>query len=158
MNICVVNPADLSNEKLLAAAKLVKTGGALVAEIDQLKARLLRSYKLTVYCEGAVVLAVASLKRPDTNYRNGVFEKAGVEIDGFGAAAELGYVTVDDSMRGKGLARRLVAPLMKKRGGPYYATTDLCAMKTILSRAGFAQQGSEWEGQRGLLSLWTIES
>jgi GNAT superfamily N-acetyltransferase len=64
------------------------------------------------------------------------------------------YIAVHDQHRGNGLSHRLVHELLNDRVGALYATTDDEYMKRTLVAAGFAQQGGEWEGNRGRLSLW----
>lgn len=155
MTIWVGLPAECADQDITAAASLIKTGGAIDAKLAVLEGRLRRSRTLALYHKDGQVLAVGCLKNPVANYRERVFTKADVSIDRFHSAPELGYVTVDETMRGQGLAHQLVEALVKVLEEPCYATTDDDTMKRMLSRSGFLKLGTEWTGQRGTLSLWT---
>lgn len=157
MDVWVGKPTNLTDDEITATAVLICSGGALPAEIKTLKGRLRRSSILAIYREEDQVLAVASLKKPNPNYRIGVFEKASVSLGRLQSAPELGYVTVDEKMRSKGLAGKLVSVLLDNLEEPCYATTNNNSMKRILERAGFSEKGQAWKGQRGSLSLWTTE-
>lgn len=155
MTIWVGPPAECADHEITAAAALIKTGGAIDAKLSVLEARLRRSRMVAMYRKNGLVLAVGSIKNPVVTYRERVFTKAGVELDRFQAAPELGYVTVDRASQGKGLAHQIVEALISNVDEPCYATTDNDTMKRMLDRSGFSRQGAEWTGQRGVLSLWT---
>ena len=70
-------------------------------------------------------------------------------------ARELDYVAVMKSYRGNGVSHEIIAKLLSNfQSRPIFATTSNDAMKNTLSRAGFVQQGTEWQGTNGQLSLW----
>ena len=89
-------------------------------------------------------------------YRKKVFAKAKGDISFHSNAPEVGYVTVHKDYRGQKLGQQLVEAAITEDRLTCYATTDDPAMKTILSKVGFARQGDEWQGTRGKLSLWTM--
>lgn len=155
MTIWVGSPAKCAANDVTAAATLIKTGGAIDAKLAVLEGRLRRSRTLAFCQKEGQVVGVGCLKNPVPNYRERVFTKAGVSMDRFQDAPELGYVTVDETMRGQGLAHQLVEALVKILEEPCYATTDDDTMKRMLGRSGFLKLGTEWTGQRGTLSLWT---
>lgn len=150
-------PSGFSGEDIEAAARLIKTGGALPATVAKISERIKRSRTLGLCKAGATVVGVVSIKEPYPSYRKKVFNKAGVEMSSFSTAPELGYVTVHEDWRGRKLAQRLVGAALGDTSEACYATTDDASMKAILSKAGFCRQGAEWKGARGLLSLWTLE-
>lgn len=148
-------PEDFALEDIAAAARLVKLGGALPASEKVLVGRLKRSRELAFCRNRSQVIGVASIKAPGREYRRRVFRKAAVTLSGFSCAPELGYVTVHNNWRGQGIAKILVQSVLRNISEPCYATTDDSSMKAILEKLGFSMQGKEWNGQRGLLSLWT---
>lgn len=155
MEICSENPNEFSSDCTTAIAELIKSGGALPARTNTLKARIRRARLLAVCYKNGLVTAVAALKNPDPAYREDVFAKANVPIAQFQNAPELGYLTVTETMRGKGIGKDLARALLQDLREPCYATTDSDVMKKILQSVDFSQEGDEWEGQRGTLSLWT---
>lgn len=130
----------------------------MVGNLKQLAGRLKSARMLALLREQGTdrVIGVASLKSPDPGHRMKKFNDAGVEITGYEAAPELGYVVVAKDMRGQQLSGRLVDLIAKKIHEPTFATTDSDTMKNNLFRSGFAMVGREWKGQKGSLSLWTL--
>lgn len=149
---------DLGLDDQHAVAQLVVEGRAVVGTVDDLLARLKRSRSVALLREKSTnrIIAVAALKRPAAAYRRGSFIKADASIAGFETAAELGYVVVSPDMRGKHLSGILVAAIVEQITAPTFATTDSDTMRHNLERSGFTRIGSEWEGEKGMLSLWTI--
>ena len=154
MNVWVGKPTALSHRDINAVAELIKSGGAVPANLETLKTRLIRSRALAIYRAERRIVAACSLKLPDEEYRKTVFEKAGVPLGRFQNAPELGYVAVDEEMRGKKIACELVLALLRDVTDACYATTDSVPMKRILARTGFFEEGKSWTGKRGALSLW----
>lgn len=149
---------SLSEQKTFSA--LVKEGGAIQGTPEQILSRLKRTTRVALLRsnESLEIAGVAALKSPTAHYRESKFVAAGVPLSGFEKAGELGYVVVDKGWRGQGLARQLVAALVSKLTVATFATTDSVAMQHILADAGFVRVGREWEGQRGILTLWTIKT
>lgn len=150
--------SDLSSNDRILVAQLVSDGGAVGGTVNEIASRLNRAQMLTLLREQGTnrIIGVASLKSPNPNYRMRKFNDAGVEITGYEAAPELGYVVVTKDMRGKGLSGRLVDLIVNHIHEPTFATTDSDFMKKNLRRSGFTAVGREWRGERGMLSLWTI--
>lgn len=148
----------LGKAEQLAVAQLVVNGKAVVGTVEQLLARLKRTRCVALLREAGTdrIIAVATLKQPDAAYRRKTFTKAVVPIAGFEAALELGYVVITDDMRGKKLSGDLVSVIVMNITEPTFATTDSNTMRNNLTRSGFIQQGEQWQGKNGMLSLWTI--
>jgi hypothetical protein len=149
---------DLNPEDRLSVAQLVVDGRAVVGTADQIAARLKAARVLALLREKGTdrIVGVGSLKNPHPSYRLKTFGHAGVAIDGYEEAPELGYVVVAEDMRGNHLSDRIVKLIAAEIGEPAFATTDNPIMKTNLSRAGFIRAGRDWKGQQGTLSLWTL--
>lgn len=149
---------DLSLTDRLLVAQLVVEGGAVVGNVRQLAERLKNARMIALLREQGTdhIIGVASLKSPDRRYRINKFNEAGVEITGYEAAPELGYVVVAKEMRGRQLSGRLVNLIAEKIREPAFATTDSDTMKNNLLRSGFTRVGREWKGKKGALSLWTL--
>ncbi|HEX7855017.1 MAG TPA: hypothetical protein VF503_15110 [Sphingobium sp.] len=150
---------DLGNDDQLAVARLVKEGGAVIGSLEAIVARLRRTQRLALLriARRGRIVGVAALKTPAQAYRTKTFTAAGIAAGLFGDAAELGYVVVAADMRGKQLSGGLVEAIAKDLPGATYATTDNTTMRNALQRAGFARLGTEWRGQKGDLTLWTID-
>ncbi|TIL38594.1 hypothetical protein [Mesorhizobium sp.] len=149
---------DLSPNDSFLVAQLVVDGGAVVGDVKQLAGRLKEAQMIALFREQGTdrIIGVASLKSPDRRYRMDRFSDAGVEITGYEAAPELGYVVVAKDMRGRQLSGRLVELIAGKIREPAFATTDSDTMKNNLLRSGFIRVGREWKGKKGALSLWTL--
>ncbi|WP_323009593.1 hypothetical protein [Paracoccus sp. (in: a-proteobacteria)] len=149
---------DLAPDDQRTVAQLVVRGKAVAGTVDDLLARLKRTRCVALLREVGTdrIVAVAALKQPVATYRRGNFTKACVPIAGFEAALELGYVVIALDMQGKQLSGRLVTAIAEKMTGPTFATTDSNTMRNNLERSGFTRVGDEWQGKKGLLSLWTI--
>lgn len=150
----------LDEEDQRAVATLVKEGGAIPDPIEQIPPRLARSHRVELLREPATnrIVGAGVLKDPSRNYRSSKFAAAGVAIDGYEDAPELGYIVVAKDMEGQRLGERLVRAVADPLAGNCFATTDNPRMHGKLTRAGFSRQGQEWQGARGKLSLWTRPS
>lgn len=149
--------ASLGADDRSVVTQLVLSGGAVVATSMQIAERLGRARLIALLRSQGTdrIIGVASLKEPARGYRVGRFADAGVPIAGFETAPELGYVVVAEDIRRKGHSERLVGLMLNEVAEAVYATTDNDYMKKTLVKSGFAAVGGEWEGERGMLSLWT---
>lgn len=149
---------DLAAPEQLAVAQLVVRGKAVVGSVEDLLARLRRTLCVGLLRESgsARIVAMAAWKQPAATYRRSNFTAAGAPIAGFEAALELGYVVVAPDMRGKQLSGGLVNTIVAQITEPTFATTDSPIMRNNLKRSGFTRVGIEWQGKKGMLSLWTI--
>lgn len=150
---------DLVPDDQRAVAQLVVAGGAVVGTVDDLLARLKRSRRVALLREKRTnrIVAAAAWKRPVAAYRRDNFIKADASIEGFETASELGYVVISPDMQGKQLSGGLVTAIVEQITEPTFATTDSNTMRRNLQRSGFTRVGSEWQGKKGMLSLWTIK-
>ena len=148
---------DLGRDDQRALAALVKDGGAIPDTIERILPRLGRSHRVELLREPGTnrIVGAGVLKDPSTNYRCKKFAEAGVAIDGYEDAPELGYIVVAKDMEGQGLGERLVRAVADPLTKACFATTDNPRMHGKLSRAGFSRQGQDWQGARGNLSHWT---
>jgi predicted GNAT family N-acyltransferase len=149
---------DLAAPDQLAVAQLVVRAKAVVGTVDDLLARVTRTRCVALLREtvGDRIVAVAAWKQPAATYRRSNFTAAGAPIAGFESAPELGYVVIAPDMRGKQLSGGLVDAIVAQITEPTFATTDSSTMRNNLERSGFTQIGNEWQGKKGMLSLWTI--
>ena len=138
---------------------LVKTGGAIVGSVESIAARLHNAHFIALLREHRTerIIAVGALKNPSAGYRLDKFKKAGVLLQGFGAAPELGYVVVRSDLRGKQLSSRIIDLILGRVSEPIWATTDNNTMRNNLRRSGFVLVGSNWKGEKGDLTLWTYK-
>lgn len=82
-------------------------------------------------------------------------EKSGHRFDP--KMLELGYVVVHNDHCDKKLSGDIANALLARHKGPLFATTDDQKMKYTLGNRDFTQNGKEWKGIRGTLSLWLRE-
>lgn len=149
---------DLAPDDQRAVAQLVVRGEAVAGTVEDLLARLKRARCVALLREVGTdrIVGAAAWKQPVATYRREDFTKACAQIAGFEAAPELGYVVIAPDMQGKQLSGGLVAAIAEKLTEPTFATTDSNTMRNNLERSGFSRVGGEWQGKKGLLSLWTI--
>jgi hypothetical protein len=152
--------SQLDADDRRAVAELVKAGGAIIGTVAEIAFRLDRTRRIALLRRPATgrIIGAAALKTPRGGYRADKFEKAGVAITGFEHAIELGYVVIAEDMQGRRLSGGLVEAIAADLSQPTFATTDSNTMKHNLARSGFTQSGGAWQGQKGMLSLWTFAS
>jgi hypothetical protein len=95
-----------------------------------------------------------AIKKPRPAYTSSLARKSGATFDL--TMPELGYIAVHDGHRGKGLLERLTKARRPPRRS-LFATTDNDRMKRVLRRHSFERRGRQWQGNRGMLSLWIWE-
>jgi predicted GNAT family N-acyltransferase len=155
----IATPDELENEnkQQLAdfAAFVKKAGEATASHVRTAKClvQLLHSGKL---------VGTAALKT-DKSYRNSCFKKAGVEELASTFPLELGYVVVDNNLRGQGVSHLLVAAALSQRSKDgVYATSNLVnlAMHKALQSRGFVRAGVPWAStkQGQYLALFLVVS
>jgi hypothetical protein len=127
---------------------IIRAGGA--ADVDAAKLR--RAMVLVLAKRENEIVGIGTIKGVRTRYAAGIAEKSGFAFAP--ETRELGYVAVDARHRGKRISHRIGGELLGARNGALFATTDNEQMKKSLGAAGFVQEGREWNGNRGQLSLW----
>jgi hypothetical protein len=144
-------PGDLSDAEIAACTAIIGSGNAV--DRNSAAVELPRAAVLAIAWAGDKIVGVGVIKRVRTGYAARIAKRSGVAFDP--STPELGYVAVDGDHGNRGLSRRIVAALLSQHEGRLFATTDSEYMKKTLAGAGFAQNGQEWNGQRGRLSLWS---
>jgi hypothetical protein len=154
-NTTAVKFEALGSTEIDSIVALIRSGRAVRSSAPLIRRRLATSYWIVVARTNSdhSIVGVSVLKRPDDDYRKKIFVSAKSPMEGFESAAELGYVTVAERVRGRGLAGRLVGDLATKLDVPTYATTGNDTMIRHLAEVGFRQVGSKWDGRDGKLSL-----
>ena len=127
---------------------IIRAGGAVNVDATKLQ----RATVLVLAKRGSEIVGVGSVKGVRPDYAASIATKSGFPL--MPETPELGYIAVDDRHRGNRLSYRLVRELLRDRIGSLFATTDAEYMKPALLAAGFIQEGREWDGDRGRLSLW----
>lgn len=152
-NIEVCSPSDLPQTEISRCIQMVVQGGA----VD-------KNY-VTKYLPQAKLLAVVRTRSKDNNIV-GVGAVKVTRLEKARAIAkdskftfdesipELGYVAVDSSHRNNKLSYRIVKQLCLKHTGQLFATTDNVYMQGPLKCSKFQREGQEWQGRKGMLSLW----
>lgn len=143
-------PDGLPKDKLAKFVELIREGGAIPADSDRIKRRVLNA-KVLVYLErGGVIVGTAALKIPSKSYRGHIGKSAKFQILEKDYPYELGYVVVCSSIRGQKLSPRLVGAIVDLAAGKrLFATTSNAVMHKVLPRAGFVKSGQEYKNDNG---------
>jgi GNAT superfamily N-acetyltransferase len=120
-----------------------KAGEATATHVDSAKC------VVQFFSSGKKLVGTAALKT-DRDYRRSFFRRAGVEelLDRF--PLELGYVVVDENLRGRGLSYLLVtAALSRREKSNVCATSNMTnlAMHSVLKKQGFIRAGVPWKSE-----------
>jgi GNAT superfamily N-acetyltransferase len=153
----IQRPGACSPDQIDAFVELVSQGEQV--RVTGLRERIVVAHWLGFHCEGDELAAVAAIKRPTENYRDKIFRKAAVDVQGGAPIAELGWVVTDAKFRGKGIMSELLHRLLDKADPcNLFATsrTDNSAMQRLLETVGFQETGGTFSGINGdhLLQLW----
>ncbi|CAM1362064.1 hypothetical protein TSEDIMI_10137 [Tenacibaculum sediminilitoris] len=93
------------------------------------------------------LIAVTSLKIPNDNYKNRVFNNGNIKDKANHYSFELGYAVTHKKHRGKGYNFKLNSELISKvKDGNIYATTGNPYMVKLLINLGFKAIGKEYNG------------
>lgn len=112
-----------------------------------LKARINNSTLLGFCYTKDQLISISSVKSPNKNYRNGVFEKAGIKELADDYPYELGYAFTETEFRGNGLNYELNKRLLSEmHSAKIYATSDSDGMIKILEKLGFERIGNSFHG------------
>mgnify|MGYP000081179414 CR=1 FL=1 len=150
---------DLPAADQLAVAQLVVRGKAVVGTVDDLLGRLTRTRCVALLRDTTDdrIVAASAWKQPGTSYRRDKFKLAGAPIVGFETSPELGYVVRAADVRGRQLSGALIDAIVAQITEPTFATTSSNTIRNHLERVGFTRVGGDWQGKKGMLSLWTFK-
>ncbi|MXO49441.1 GNAT family N-acetyltransferase [Erythrobacter vulgaris] len=150
--------ATATREELDTFAELVGSGGAV--DENHVRRGAVRPGAQLVFAEGyGQTVGVAALKVPLVGYRSGLQEaaKAGYSLPESEYPYELGYVSVSPNHSGQGIAKALVAEVLRlAAGNGVFATTSNSAMKKgVLPSFKFVPVGKGWRNGSGdILNLF----
>lgn len=145
---------DLSETEIDSCLRIIEEGCAV--NPGAAKKELPLAQVLAIARSGVEIVAIGAIKRERPRYATDIARRSAFQFDK--QTAELGYIAVDARHRGNDLSHAIVAKLLSNKEGPLFATTDSDFMKGSLKKAGFKQQGKEWKGERGRLSLWITKT
>jgi GNAT superfamily N-acetyltransferase len=136
-------PITCTEAELDAFARLVRRGFERAADLG----RRIRSAKWLAFHYGAVeaLTAVAALKVPDVQIREGIFAKADAPVSSDGFTIDLGWIFVTPAHRGHGIATDLCRKLVSRvPASGVFATTRASndTMIHILLALDFARVGT----------------
>lgn len=101
------------------------------------------------------MIAVGAIKNPDPQHVQDFSLRSGYAIGA--GVRELGYVTVHDQFRGRGLAMLICSRLLSNYSQTLFATTSNPAMIALFERLGWNKVGSPWPSELNYnvqLTLW----
>ena len=144
----IATPDELKKENKQQIADFV----AFVKDAGEASASHVDTAKCLVQLRPDKLIGTAALKT-DRGYRISFFKEAGVEDLADRYPLELGYVAVDNDLRGHGLSHLVVAAALSRReNAGVCATSKLSnlAMHKVLESRGFIRVGVPWESnERG---------
>jgi hypothetical protein len=148
-----VQPADVPAEQIKECHSLIVKGRAVDPNTARAELPLAKWIAVALEPDSQKVIGVGVIKRCRPKYASRIAKSSGFSLNH--DIHELGYVSVDESKRRRGISHQITGLLLTHfRERPLFATTSDYGMKRTLSAAGFTQEGSEWAGKYGRLSLW----
>lgn len=153
--IIVRKPKDCAENQLVGLIELADKSG----EVDRhsLESGIRARARDLLWVEDEQdILAMAVLKLPNRGYRHGVFEKSMTVKRSEEYPLELGYIYVEDAMRGQGVATALTErALCLANGKGIFATTREQNKKIqyVLEKTGFSRAGKPYPSERGDFNL-----
>jgi ribosomal protein S18 acetylase RimI-like enzyme len=150
MNIFTKQPSECSEDELAQFEALVLEGGEVTPQ--GLSERIKKAKNLIFVRDETSCIAIGALKRPNENYKNDVFQKAGVPklLDGY--PFEIGWIYASPSARGKGVGKailKVIADILEESG--CFATTrqDNEVMHHLFEQYSFLRLGNEYPSNNG---------
>jgi len=155
VNIVLKSPRECSFIELQTFENLVSQGGQVSQE--GLSSRIQNAKTLAFAYAGENIVGIAAIKVPVTQYKDSVFDKAGIlnlrELYDF----ELGWVYIQPEYHKGGLGYQMVDALLGTDGIFATARTDNMGMNALLFRAGFKRLGSQYQGRGDYeIQVWGI--
>jgi GNAT superfamily N-acetyltransferase len=154
--------ATATKEEVDTFVELVGSGGAV--DKNYVRKGAVRPGAQIIFAEvDGQTVGVAALKVPLVGYRSGLQEaaKAGYSLPESDYPYELGYVSVSPKHSGQGIAKALVAEVLRlATGNGVFATTSNPAMREgVLPSFKFVPVGRTWmNGSGDILSLFVRKS
>ena len=114
------------------------------ANASLVESRLYSSALTAYFKDGDTIVATTSIKMPESDYINDIFDKALVDFNPSKYVFELGYVFVESPYRNQKIASILCSELIHKFDKEHiFSTTrtDNLGMQSILNSFGFAPSG-----------------
>jgi GNAT superfamily N-acetyltransferase len=150
MEIFTKPPSNCSADELAQFEALVLEGGEVIPQ--GLSGRIKNAENLIFVRDDTSCIAVGALKRPNENYRNGVFKKAGVPqlIDGY--PFEIGWIYASPAARGKGVGRAILNAIIDIVGkSGCFATTrqNNKVMHHLFEQYSFCRLGNDYPSENG---------
>ncbi|HEK20310.1 MAG TPA: GNAT family N-acetyltransferase [Bacteroidetes bacterium] len=141
---------QLTQDEIGQITRMLSDGGEV--NVQTLTERLKAIKKLAFFENNGHVIAIAAVKKPLANYRNGVFAKAQLPGDAQDFDYELGYLYTLPRARGKKLSSKLTAALLREFDGEkIYATTRMSniGVHFLLEKMSFECKGNPYLNASG---------
>jgi GNAT superfamily N-acetyltransferase len=150
----VKKPDKCTAQELYAFGEIVRLGDEV--QSAGLELRIKRAHRLAFVTSRSDWLGVAALKRPSSEYRKSVQRGSGTTLNPDRYPFELGWIFVASEARRRGIARMLIAELLRSaREYGIFATarSNNSAIHCALEQAGFRAAGAEYQSSRGAYRL-----
>ena len=154
MTVVVKTPSSCTDSEIAAFCSLVRQIGE--ADPGGLENRVRSALALVFLHRDGQLAGIAALRAPGEPYKAAIFHLSGVDADPAAYGADIGWVFVPESHRGKHLSRLLVdAALSRAKGINVFAISkpSNAPMNRTLEHFGFARAGRPWYSSRGNYDL-----
>lgn len=150
-NIIWNKPSECAENELKMFESLINKGGEVVTH--GLYDRIMRAEWLVFLFESDKTLAgIAALKKPNDNYKKGVFRKANSPEDPSKFDFEAGWIFVEPQFRGRKHSHILLQTILELADKHHvYATTreDNEAMRRTILHCGLKESGELYKSEEG---------
>ena len=145
MELYIGTYREMTEKNQVAIKGLIIKGNEANASL--VESRLYSSALTAYYKDGDTIIATTSIKMPEYDYVNDIFDKALVDFSLSKYTFELGYVFVESPYRNQKIASILCSELLNNFKKEYlFSTTrtDNLGMKSILNALGFEPSGKSY--------------
>ena len=151
MEIRISKPNEICEEYLSQIIDLIVKGGQIRSDKHGIRELILLADFIAYKLNNEVVICTATLKNPYLEYREKVFNLAGVKSD-HTFIKELGYIVTHPDFENQGHCQSLLGSFFRLIShNSIYATTRKLSMIHILNKHGFLQTGTTYNNDLNLL-------
>lgn len=155
ISISIKAPSECTNSEIHEFCCFIEAGGEVSP--GGLRSRIRNNAVSLIFLIFESKLAgVAAVKKPNENYRNTIFDKAGVPGLAIDYKFEIGWVFVPTIYRGMKFSHSLIHAALSRIGDQnVFATSriDNDPMRRTLERHGFKKVGMAYVSERGNYNL-----
>ena len=151
----ICDPSDLSRTEIDRCIEIISKGGAVTESFVFEFLPKAKMLAVARSCSEGDIVGIGALKFVRPGHAEDIAGKNKSNFSFDANTTELGFIAIDEKYRNRHISSTIVKQLCSvHKEGSLFATTDSDKMKKTFKRLNFKQQGEEWRGNRGTLSLW----